>query len=156
MVVLTVGYGQFPWVSLLIAGSWVTYSYLKKQGTLDAFESLTTETLILCIPSVGLVVWGATQAESIVNTATSTEWVLVALTGIVTAVPLLMFALAAKRLPLSVLALVQYIVPTINFLLGWLVYNETLTLVRVAGFVLVWIGLLAVTIDSMNRALLAS
>jgi chloramphenicol-sensitive protein RarD len=67
-----------------------------------------------------------------------------------------MFALAAKRLPLSVLALVQYIVPTINFLLGWLVYNETLTLVRVAGFVLVWIGLIAVTIDSMNRALLAS
>ena len=156
MVVLTVGYGQFPWVSLLIACSWVTYSYLKKQGTLNAFESLTTETLILFVPAVGLVVWGSTRAESIVNTATSTEWILVALTGIVTAVPLLMFALAAKRLPLSVLALVQYIVPTINFLLGWLVYDETLTLVRVAGFVLVWIGLIAVTIDSMNRALLAS
>jgi chloramphenicol-sensitive protein RarD len=76
---------------------------------------------------------------------------LIAGTGIVTTVPLLMFAFAAQRLPLTVMALVQYIVPTINFLLGWLAYHEELDGLRVFGFVLVWIGLLIVTFDSLRR-----
>ncbi|CAB4870604.1 unannotated protein [freshwater metagenome] len=151
MVVLTLGYGHLPWVSIVIAATWITYTIIKKQATLTAFESLTAETLVLFIPAVGLVLWGAGAATGIPQSASGGELVLVALSGLVTAVPLLMFAVAAKRLPLSILALVQYIVPTINFLLGWLAYGETLTTVRVIGFVLVWIGLAAVTIDSVRR-----
>ena len=152
VLVLTIGYGHLPWVSIVIALSWVTYSIMKKSTPLTAFESLTAETLVLALPALALVVWGSTRSSSIVHTASAGDWSLVAVSGVVTAVPLLMFAVAAKRLPLTLLALLQYIVPTINFLLGWLVYDETLTRVRVLGFALVWIGLIAVTVDSLRRS----
>lgn len=152
VLVLTIGYGHLPWVSIVIALSWVTYSVMKKSTPLSAFESLTAETLVLALPALGLVIWGSTRTSSIVHTAGPGDWSLVAVSGLVTAVPLLMFAVAAKRLPLTILALLQYIVPTINFLLGWLAYDETLTRVRVLGFALVWIGLIAVTADSLRRS----
>lgn len=152
VVVLTIGYGTLPWVSLLIAGTWVTYTYVKKQSPLSATESLTAETLVLFLPALGLVAFELTRAGSAPHTATAGQWVLLAFTGVVTTVPLLMFAMAAQRLPLSIMALVQYIVPTINFLLGWLAYHETLDTIRVLGFALVWIGLVAVSVDSLRRS----
>ena len=151
VVVLTIGYGEVPWVSLIIATTWVVYSYSKKHSPLSATESLTAETLVLFLPAVALVLFEITKSTSAPHTASAEDWVLIALTGLVTAVPLLMFAMAAPRLPLTVMALVQYIVPTINFLLGWLAYNEHLDAVRVSGFVLVWIGLVAVSVDSLRR-----
>jgi chloramphenicol-sensitive protein RarD len=152
VVVLTIGYGEVPWVSLIIASTWVIYSYIKKQSPLSATESLTAETLVLFLPAVALVLFEITRSNSAPHTASAGDWVLIALTGLVTAVPLIMFAMAAQRLPLTVMALVQYIVPTINFLLGWLAYDEHLDAVRVSGFVLVWIGLAAVSVDSVRRA----
>lgn len=152
VVVLTIGYGEVPWVSLIIAATWVVYSYSKKQSPLSATESLTAETLVLLLPAIALVLFEITRPASAPHTASTVDWVLIGLTGLVTAVPLLMFAMAAPRLPLTVMALVQYIVPTINFLLGWLAYNEHLDAVRVSGFVLVWIGLVAVSVDSIRRA----
>jgi chloramphenicol-sensitive protein RarD len=151
VVVLTVGYGQVPWVSLIIAGSWVIYSYAKKRSPLTAIEGMTAETMVLFLPAVVLVIFETTRSASAPHTATAGQWVLIAFTGVVTTLPLLMFAIAAHRLPLTVMALVQYIVPTINFLLGWLAYHESLTPLRVFGFVLVWIGLVAVTFDSLRR-----
>ncbi len=151
VVVLTVGYGQFPWVALLIATTWVTYTYTKKHSPLTPIESLTAETLVLIGPAIAVVIWSSTRATSAFHTAGTGSWILIALTGVVTTIPLLMFAHAAQRLALTVMALIQYIVPTINFLLGWLAYHETLNATRVVGFVLVWIGLAAVTIDSLRR-----
>jgi chloramphenicol-sensitive protein RarD len=77
--------------------------------------------------------------------------VLVALTGVATVVPLMLFAWAAQRVPLTVLGPMQYLIPTINFLLGWLVYHEDLPLWRVVGFALVWCGLVLVTVDTVQR-----
>ena len=77
---------------------------------------------------------------------------LVALTGVVTAVPLLLFAVAAQRVPFTLLGALQYLVPTINLFLGWLVYDEPMPADRLAGFVLVWIALLVVTVDQVRRA----
>ncbi|MCU1390584.1 MAG: hypothetical protein JWL72_3922 [Ilumatobacteraceae bacterium] len=151
VVVLTIGYGNVPWVSLIIAATWVTYSFAKKQSPLTAIESLTAETMVLFIPAVALVVFETTRSASAVHTGSASDWVLIALTGVVTTLPLLMFAVAAHRLPLTTMALVQYIVPTINFLLGWLAYHETLSALRVVGFVLVWIGLVIVSLDSLRR-----
>ena len=151
VIVLTIGYGKFPWISLVIALTWVTYSVTKKRSTLNAFESLTAETLVVVVPSIGLVVWGATRATSIPHLADTFHWALVGFTGVVTAIPLLMFAAAAQRIKLTMMALVQYIVPTINFFLGWLLYHESLTTTRVIGFVLVWIGLAIVSFDSLRR-----
>lgn len=151
VIVLTIGYGSFPWVSLLIAITWATYSFAKKKTTMPAIEGLTAETLVLAIPAIALVIWSAGRATGIPETANASQWVLIALTGVITSLPLLMFAMSAQRLPLTVLALLQYIVPTINFLLGWLAYHESLSAIRVVGFALVWIGLAAVTVDSLRR-----
>ncbi|MEO7397594.1 MAG: EamA family transporter RarD [Ilumatobacteraceae bacterium] len=151
VIVLTVGYGSFPWVSLLIAISWVSYAFTKKRTTMTAVEGLTAETFVLAVPALVLVLWSASLDTGAPQTATATQWVLLALAGVVTTAPLLMFAMAAHRLPLTVMALLQYIVPTINFLLGWLAYHEQLSVVRVAGFALVWAGLAAVTTDSLRR-----
>lgn len=151
VVVLTIGYGRVPWVSLVIAVTWVAYTFAKKQSPLSAIDSLTAETLIVFVPALVMVIWAANRTGSVPNTATAGQWVLIAFTGVVTTLPLVMFAIAAQRLPLTVMALAQYIVPTINFLLGWLAYHETLNGTRVIGFVLVWIGLAAVTVDSLRR-----
>ena len=151
VVVLTIGYGRVPWVALLIASTWVVYSYVKKQSPLTAIESLTAETMVLFVPAVALVIFETTRRASAPHTASAGDWVLIGLTGVVTTVPLLMFAVAAQKLPLTTMALVQYIVPTINFLLGWLAYHETLSALRVVGFAIVWLGLAVVTFDSMRR-----
>jgi chloramphenicol-sensitive protein RarD len=151
VVVLTFGYGRFPWVSMLIAGSWVVYSFVKKRSPLGAIESMTAETMVLFLPALALTAFELTRSGGARDIASPIEWGLISATGIVTTLPLLMFAFAAPRLPLTVMALVQYIVPTINFLLGWLAYHEELDALRVFGFVLVWVGLLIVTFDSLRR-----
>ena len=152
VVVLTIGYGHVPWVSLLIASSWVVYSFVKKRSSLSAVEGMTAETMVLFLPALALVAFELARSGGARDTATASDWVLIGLTGVVTTLPLLMFAFAAQRLPLTVMALVQYIVPTINFLLGWLAYHEALSPVRVFGFALVWVGLLVVSADGLRRA----
>ena len=111
-----------------------------------------SETVVLVIPALALVAFHLRYDTSVLRSASVGEFVLVALTGVVTAVPLLMFAHASLRLPLTVLGPMQYSVPVINFLLGWLAYHERLTASRIVGFGLVWIALIIVTVDSISRA----
>jgi chloramphenicol-sensitive protein RarD len=150
VVVLTVSYGRPPVVALIIAGTWSVYGLLKRQVPLSAVESLAGETFVLALPALAVVLVTAGQSGGIPATATGPEWVLVLLTGVVTAVPLLLFAVAAQRVPFTLLGALQYMVPTINFALGWLVYDEPMPVDRLVGFALVWIALAAVTIDRMR------
>jgi chloramphenicol-sensitive protein RarD len=152
VAVLTFGYGKVPIVALILAATWSTYGLLKKQVPLDAFESLAAETMVLVVPAALVVAVKAFGADSIPATADTGQLVLVALTGFVTTVPLLLFAHAAQRVPLTVLGPIQYIVPTINFVLGWLVYDEEMTPTRIAGFALVWLALVLLSVDTVNRA----
>lgn len=152
VAVLTFGYGKLPVVALILAATWSAYGLLKKQVPLDAFESLAAETMVLVVPAALVVGVSAFGAESIPATAGTAQLVLVALTGVVTTVPLVLFAHAAQRVPLTVLGPIQYIVPTINFVLGWLVYDEEMTPTRIAGFALVWLALVLVTVDTVRRA----
>jgi chloramphenicol-sensitive protein RarD len=150
--VLTFSYGQVPVIALLLAVTWSLYGLLKKQVPLSALEGLASETFVLVVPAAALVVWGSSRADSVINTATAGQWILLALSGVVTTVPLVLFAGAARRVPLTILGPMQYSVPTINFLLGWLVYGENLPPARVAGFALVWVGLVVLTFDSVHRS----
>jgi chloramphenicol-sensitive protein RarD len=152
VVVLTVSYGRPPVVALVIAATWSTYGLLKRQVPLSAVESLAGETFLLTIPATALVLAMSGASDSIPSTATGGEWVLVSLTGVVTAAPLLLFAFAAQRIPFTLLGALQYLVPTINFLLGWLVYDEPMPLDRLVGFTLVWTALAAVAVDQMSRS----
>lgn len=144
LVVLTLAYGRAPWIALLIAGSWSVYGYLKKRTPLAPLEGLTAEVVVLALPAIALVAarWGA--SDGVPATASAAEWILVLLAGAVTAGPLLLFGAASQRTPLTVLGPMQYLVPTINFLIGWLGYGEEVTRAKFAGFALVWACLVLV------------
>jgi chloramphenicol-sensitive protein RarD len=151
VVVLTVSYGRVPWVALILALSWSMYGGLKKGVPLTPLESMAAEAYVVLVPAIVVAIAFAGSADSIPSTASGWQFVLIALTGVATVVPLMLFAWAAQRVPLTVLGPMQYLIPTINFLLGWLVYDEELPLWRVIGFALVWFGLVLVTIDTVRR-----
>jgi chloramphenicol-sensitive protein RarD len=151
VVVLVVSYGEIPWIALVLAGSWSVYGALKKRVPLNAIESMSAETLVVLLPAVAVVVAMAGRSDSVPSTATGADWVLVMLTGVATVVPLVLFARAAQRVPLTVLGSMQYLIPTINFLLGWLVFHEPLPPSRVAGFALVWCGLAIMTAGGLHE-----
>jgi chloramphenicol-sensitive protein RarD len=148
IVILTFSYGQLPWRALLIATSWSCYGYLKKQVKLTSLESLSGEVVALVLPAFVLVLITFNRTDSVPNTANLAEWILVLFTGLMTALPLLMFGAASRRVRLSVLGPMQYLVPTFNFLLGWLAYNEELNTTKLLGFAFVWVGLAIFFVDS--------
>ena len=147
VAVITIEYGRVPWIALTIASSWTFYGYLKKQVQLPPLESLTGEVIVAFIPALMYVAICWNHTNSVSNTASSTQWLLIALTGLITTVPLLLFAAASQRIPLTLIGPMQYINPTINFLLGWLLYSEEITATKVAGFALIWICLAIVLLD---------
>lgn len=151
VLVLSLSYGEVPVIALLLAVSWVTYGYLKKKVVLGPVESMAAESFVLAVPALATVALFAPADDSIPNTADATHLVLVLLAGVVTVAPLLGFAYASHRVPLTVLGPLQYLVPTVNFLIGWLLYDEPLPGWRLLGFGLVWIGLVVLTVDAARR-----
>lgn len=150
--ILTVSYGRVPWLALAIAISWSVYGWMKKRVPLSPLESMSAESMLLVIPALAVVAVLSRRGGSVASSASAGEVVLVLLTGVATAVPLMMFAWAAHRVPLTLLGPMQYSVPTINFLLGWLLYDEEMPPERLAGFALVWLGLILVTVDTVRRS----
>lgn len=154
--ILTFSYGRVPWLALIIATSWVTYGYLKKHVPLTPVESMAAESFIVVVPAIIAVSVLAGRATSIPHTASTAQFMLVLCSGLATIVPLTLFAYAAQRMPLTVIGPLTYIVPSINFCLGWLVFHEELPPSRVAGFALVWVGLAIATVDAARRSRIKS
>jgi chloramphenicol-sensitive protein RarD len=152
VLVLTVSYGEVPWLALLIAATWVAYGYLKRRMTLGSVPGMAAETFLLVVPAAVLAAAMGTRPNSIPRSADTTELVFALFTGVATIVPLLLFSHAAQRVPLTIIGPMQYIVPSMNFLFGWLLYHESLPTPRVVGFALVWAGLGVLTVDSARRA----
>jgi len=152
VVVLTFSYGRVPFYALALAGSWTCYGYLKRRVPLGAAESLNAETLVLLIPAVVVMIVMAPSVGSVPRTADLGDWILVSLVGIVTIVPLVLFTRAAQSIPMTVIGPMQYCVPVINFLLGWLAFDEELPPSRIIGFALVWVALMVMTFDTVRRA----
>lgn len=151
VVVLTLGYGRLPWVALVLAFSFGTYGLCKKQAGAPAIESVTFETMLIGPIALGYLVWlGATGSSAF---AAHGPWhaMLFATTGIVTAIPLICFGGAAIRVPMVTLGLMQYLTPTLQFLLGIWYFHEDMPAVRWVGFVLVWIALGIFTADSLRQ-----
>ncbi|MEA9984511.1 MULTISPECIES: EamA family transporter RarD [Subtercola] len=149
VVVLTIGYGAIPWISLILAGSFGTYGLLKKQvgPRIDAINGLTLESLWLApLMIVQLSVVGATTGLTF---ASQGGWHTAGLVGagVVTAAPLLLFASASKRMPLVYLGFVQYLTPIMQFVVGVFILGEPMPPERLAGFAIVWIALIVLTVD---------
>jgi chloramphenicol-sensitive protein RarD len=150
--ILTFSYGRVPWLALIIAGSWVVYGYLKKHVPLTPVESMAAESFIVLGPAIVAVTVLAGGSGSIPHTASTAQFALVLCSGLATIVPLTLFAYAAQRMPLTVIGPLNYIVPTINFCLGWLVFHESLPPSRIVGFALVWVGLVIAAADAARRS----
>ncbi|MDT9681659.1 EamA family transporter RarD [Streptomyces sp. TRM76323] len=152
VVVLAVGYGRPPWISLVLAFSFATYGLVKKKVNLGGLESLGAETAVLFLPAVGYLVWLGLQGSSTFGAAGAGHTALLVSTGLVTAVPLVCFGAAAIRVPLSTLGLLQYLAPVFQFLVGVLYFREAMPPERWAGFGLVWLALTLLTWDALRGA----
>lgn len=158
VVVITVGYGRLPWIALTLAFSFGMYGLIKNRvgRTVPAIAGLAVETAVLSPIALGYLIWlGATGAGSFAAHGTWHDLAL-ASSGIVTAIPLLMFSAAARRLPLSIVGMLQYITPTMQFLLGVLVLGEQMPVARWWGFALVWVALVILTADGVRHGRVSS
>ena len=134
--------GQLPWIALLLAFSFGCYGLMRKVAALGALEGLSFETMLLFPLAMGYVVWLTLHGQNtfITTSSDSTRWLLAA-AGPITAIPLLLFASGARRIPLSMLGLLQYIAPTIQLLLGVWLFHEGFTAARLIGFCVIWSAL---------------
>jgi len=139
---LTISYGRLPWIALSLAFSFGIYGLIKKVSPLDSISGLTLETGILFLPAIGWLIFSELGGEgAFLHSGLGLDLLMVG-AGLVTTIPLLMFASAVQRIPLSMVGLMQYIAPTLQFLLGVLVYREPFSQTQMIGFSLVWIALL--------------
>jgi chloramphenicol-sensitive protein RarD len=134
--------GTVPWIALMLATSFGAYGLLRKTAALGALEGLSFETMVLFPVAAAYVGWLTLHGENVfINTGSdTTRWLLVA-AGPLTAIPLLLFASGARQIPLSVLGLLQYLSPTLQFLLGVWLFHEAFTAGRLVGFVMIWTAL---------------
>lgn len=159
VIVLTVDYGSLPWLSLSLAFSFAFYGLVKnKTGpSVDSLTGLTVETMWLSIPStIWLVVasmglLGTAGGIGIFETFDTMQSVTLPVVGIVTVVPLLLFAGAAARLPLSTVGMFQYIAPIAQFVFGYFVFNEQMSTGRWIGFILVWAAVIILILDALRQ-----
>jgi chloramphenicol-sensitive protein RarD len=151
VAVLTAGYGRLPWIALTLACSFGLYGLTKKRLALPAAEGLFVESLALTGPALAYLGWLAAHHRSTFGHVSAAQTVLLVLAGAVTAVPLLLFAGAANRIPLSALGLLQYLTPSLQLACGILVYHEPMPPARLAGFALVWAALAAFTWDGVRH-----
>jgi len=145
---LALGAGHVPWVSLALAASFALYGLLRKTATLGALEGLALETLLQAPLAVGYLLWLAAQGQGQFAQGDARLDLLLVLGGPFTAVPLLLFAYGARRVTLATLGLLQYLGPTIQFMLGVWVYHEAFSWQRGIGFMLIWAALLVYSVES--------
>lgn len=150
VLVLTMAYGQIPLISLTLAVSFGLYGLLKKTVPLDTVSSLTAETLVLCPLAAGYLLYLGTDGSFIDLGPWHTA--LIVSTGAVTAMPLLLFGAAARRIPLVRIGIIQYLAPILQFAWGVFVVHEAMPPARWIGFALVWLALAIFTADAIRRA----
>jgi chloramphenicol-sensitive protein RarD len=152
VLVMSVAYGQIPWLSLTISFSFAFYGLLKKQTGLDGVEGFTADAALQFLPALGFLVLLAGRGEGSFTAEGPGHALLLLVSGPVTALPLILFGAAAVRVPLSTLGLMQYLAPSSMFLLGVFAFGEDMPPERWAGFLLVWTALTVLTWDALRQA----
>lgn len=152
VAVLALGAGAGLWISFALAGTFAMYGFLRKIAPVDALEGLSIETLILTPVALGWLIWLQQHGQSGLVDHGPGVALLLALGGVITAVPLLLFTAAARRLPYSTMGFLQYISPTLQFLTAVLAFGEHLTSAHMICFALIWSALALVSIDGLRAA----
>jgi len=145
-------YGQLPWIALALAFTFGFYALIKKKASLSALRSMSLETLVMFLPAAGyLISLEAAGTAAFVHAGLPTTLLLL-LGGAVTAIPLLLFGIAARRVPLSMIGFMQYIAPTLQFLIGVLIFREPFPPARLVGFAIIWLALAIYSVESLWQA----
>lgn len=154
VVVMIVGYGTIPIIALILAFSFGTYGLLKKQvgGRVDALAGFTIETTATLPFAIGMLVFvGVTGGLTVAQLPAYVPWLVLGF-GFMTALPLILFAAAARRLTLIVLGFMQYLAPSMSFVFGVFLLGEPMPLERLLGFAIVWLALIVMTVDTVIHA----
>jgi chloramphenicol-sensitive protein RarD len=151
VAVLTIDYGRLPWIALGLALSWGSYGLVKKQLGLGALEGLSIETLLSSGFYLGYLIWLGNSGEGHFTYSLTLTLLLIG-GGAVTAIPLLLFNGSTNRLPLTLIGLLQYITPTIQFCIGVWYYQEDMSTARWAGFLIIWVALMSLAIDLVRSS----
>ncbi|MFN3704432.1 MAG: EamA family transporter RarD [Thermoflexales bacterium] len=149
---LALAYGAFPWIGLLLGVSFSVYGLLRKRAPLGSLAGLTVETALSALVAAPYLTLVESSGQGIFVGASPGRQLLLLAAGVVTAVPLLLFAASARRMPLTVLGVLQYLSPTIQFLVGVLVFNEPFNQQRLLGFGIIWLSLLFFTVEGIWRS----
>ncbi len=149
--VLTIDYGRLPWIALGLALSWGSYGLVKKQLGLGALEGLSIETLLSSGFYLGYLIWLGNRGEGHFTYSLTLTLLLIG-GGAVTAIPLLLFNGSTNRLPLTLVGLLQYITPTIQFCIGVWYYHEDMPAARWAGFLIIWVALMSLALDLIRSS----
>ena len=152
VAVLTVDYGHLPYIALMLAASFGSYSLIKKRLSLPPAEGLFVESAVLAIPALVYLTWLNVTGGAEFGHVSAWHTMLMLLSGVATAVPLLLFAGAANRVPLVGIGIMQYVAPILQLAVGVLIYHEPMPAARLAGFALVWTALIIFTVDGLRNA----
>lgn len=150
VVILSFDLGRLPWIALTLAVSWGIYGLMKNQLGIGALEGLGIESFIAAFPAVAYLTMLQANGQATFGSKAGLTSLLIG-AGVVTAVPLLMFNGAATRLPLTLIGLLQYLNPTTQFLIGWLVRNEPMSPARWLGFLFIWSALVILATDGLRH-----
>lgn len=143
--------GSLPWIPLFLAGTFGLYGLLRKRAPVDAVGGLFIETLVVAPLALGWLLWLHTHESLAFGSGAATDWLL-PLTGVITAVPLMLFAVGARRLPLATVGFLQYIAPSLNFLVAVLLFREPFDTTQLVGFALIWFALAVYSFDLLRAA----
>jgi chloramphenicol-sensitive protein RarD len=145
---LAYAYGKVPWISLVLGFSFGFYGMVKKRGKLGSVHGLALETGILLFPAIIYIIFVESTGNGVVFKAGITTVLLLMGAGVITVVPLLMFASALQRIPLTMIGILQYIAPTLQFLVGVAIYKEPFSMTKLAGFGIIWFALAVFGVES--------
>lgn len=143
--------GDFPWLALILSGTWGIYSLFRKKVRLAVIPGFALETLLMLPFALLYLTWLNHQEMLVFSGLSTLQMSVVVSTGVVTALPLLLFAAAVKRSSLGTISILQYISPTIQFLIGLLIMNEAFDLTRFFGYLLVWLAVIVFSVSSFRQ-----
>ena len=144
---LTFSYGRFPWIGMTLAVTFALYSLLRKTASLASLEGLFCEFAVLALPAGSCLLYQAWQGQSgFIANGPAITFLLMG-TGVITSLPLLLFVYGAKKISMTTLGLLQYLAPTIQFLIGWQIFKEPFPPAKMVGFALIWTALILFSLE---------
>lgn len=149
---LTFSYGSFPWIGITLAVTFALYSLLRKTAALHSLEGLFCEIVLLAIPAGVVLIYLTSQGRSGFMTHGAPVTLMLVGTGVVTSLPLLLFVFGAQRITMTAIGLLQYLAPTIQFLIGVLVFQEPFPPAKMIGFAIIWSALILFTVEGLSHS----